>query len=214
MNFRHGPRTSRRATDPLPAVGGSPVVARKWSMVLQVSFVRHRGHRDHVYVSRSDGSSTGWEFPSYGDDLPHDLCHLVVEDELGITDGFWGLVDQGTDVKLINNQATLVRGGKPIVENPGLDFSDLSRAERAVALLAPFGLRARQSDALAVARLDLGESGPSAVHLISELGFDLSEGTPEELLSLIQRRLEAFRREWQSLDDGAAIMVTYAGRSD
>jgi hypothetical protein len=183
-------------------------------MVLQVSFVRHRGHRDRVYVTRSDGSSTGWEFPSYGDDLPHDLCHLVVEDGLGITDGFWGLVDQGTDVQLVNNQATLVRGGKPIVEDPGLDFSDLSRAERAVALLAPFGLSAGQLDALAVARLDPAESDPSAGLLISEFGFDLSEGTPEELLPLIQWRLDTFRREWQNLDDGAAIMVTYSGRSD
>jgi hypothetical protein len=183
-------------------------------MVLQVSFVRHRGHRDHVYVTRSDGSSTVWEFPSYGDDLPHDLCHLVVEDGLGITDGFWGLVDQGTDVQLVNNQATLVRGGKPIVEDPSLDFSDLSRGERAVALLAPFGLRAGQLDALAVVRLDPAESDTPAGHLVSELGFDLSEGTPEELLPLIQRRLDALQREWQSLDDGAAIMVTYSGRSE
>jgi hypothetical protein len=60
------------------------------ALVLEVSFVRRRGKRDRVYVHRSDGTSTGWDFPSYGDGLPHDLCHLVVEDELGLPDGFWG----------------------------------------------------------------------------------------------------------------------------
>ena len=150
---------------------------RKWYMVMRVSFVRHRGHRDHVYVTRSDGSSTGWEFPSYGDDLPHDLCHLVVEDGLRISNGFWGLVDGGMDVQLVDNQSTLVRDGKPITEDPGVDFSDLSRAEQAVALLGPVGLRAEQLGALTVVRLDPAASdSASAGQLSSEFGFELPEG--------------------------------------
>ena len=104
--------------------------------VLKVSFVRRRGSRDRVYVTRGDGSSTGWDFPSYGDGLPHDLCHLVVEDELGLTEGFWGLVDQGVDVGLVNNQATLMRQGEPLVEHVSIDFSGLNEAEAAVAILA------------------------------------------------------------------------------
>jgi hypothetical protein len=66
--------------------------------MLEVSFVRHRGSRDRVYVKRSDGTSIEWDFPSYGDGLPHDLCHLVVEDSLELSEGFWGLVDQHVDV--------------------------------------------------------------------------------------------------------------------
>src|ERR1700736_1529870 len=85
--------------------------------------VRRRGSRDRVYVTRDNGSSTGWDFPSYGDGLPHDLCHLVVEDELRLTEGFWGLVDQGVDVGLVNNQAILTRDGKPLVDQIGVDFS-------------------------------------------------------------------------------------------
>lgn len=71
------------------------VGARYGAPVLQVTFVRRRGRRDHIYVESEDGTTTDWAFPSYGDGLPHDLCHLVVEDELGLTDGFWGLVDRG-----------------------------------------------------------------------------------------------------------------------
>ena len=47
--------------------------------MLEVTFVCRRRQRDRVYVTRSDGTTTGWDFPSYGDGLPHDLCHLVVE---------------------------------------------------------------------------------------------------------------------------------------
>lgn len=88
-----------------------------------------------MYVTRADGTSTGWDFPSYGDWLPHDLCHLVVEDELGLTDGFWGLVDLGIEVGLVNNQATLMRDGAPLVEHAQLDLTGLMEAEAAVAAL-------------------------------------------------------------------------------
>ena len=48
---------------------------------MKASFVRTEGAPDRIYVVRSDGSETSWSFPTYGDGLPHDLCHLVVEDE-------------------------------------------------------------------------------------------------------------------------------------
>src|ERR1022692_2336181 len=104
-------------------------------MALTVAFVRHRERRDRIYVTRQDGTSIFWDFPSYGDRLPHDLMHLVVEDGLGIVNGFWGMVAAGAEVTLIDNQATLVCHGRPLVEHPGVDFSDLMQAEEAVALL-------------------------------------------------------------------------------
>lgn len=103
--------------------------------MLEAAFVRRRGGRDRVYVTRADGTSTGWDFPSYGDWLPHDLCHLVVEEELGLTNGFWGLVDLGIEVGLVNNQATLLRDGAPLVEHAQLDLTGLTEAEAAVSAL-------------------------------------------------------------------------------
>ncbi len=88
-----------------------------------------------MYVTRGDGTSTGWDFPSYGDWLPHDLCHLVVEEELGLTDGFWGLLDRGVEVGLVNNEATLLREGMPLVEQSDVDLRGLMEAEAAVAVL-------------------------------------------------------------------------------
>ena len=37
-------------------------------------------------------------------------------------------MDQGADVKLIDNQAVLVRNGMPLIEDPNVDFHDLNRA--------------------------------------------------------------------------------------
>jgi len=154
-------------------------------MALEVSFVRHRARRDRVHVMRPDGSSTAWDFPSYGDNLPHDLCHLVVEEGLGIVNGFWGLVDQGVDVKLVHNEATLVRDGSPLVEHAGIDFSDLTRAEEAVAVFGP--------------------TGP-------DLGYDLPPGTSEEAVASVRRHLDELAEQWRCLDDGGAITIRYCGR--
>lgn len=141
-----------------------------------------------MYVTRGDGTSTGWDFPSYGDWLPHDLCHLVVEDELGLTDGFWGLVDLGAEVGLVDNQATLMRDGKPLVEHAEIDLTGLIRAEAVVASL----------------------TGPAANE-----AADLPAAHPLEALVAIKARLETLASRWGALDDGGAIALQFlrAGES-
>ena len=141
-----------------------------------------------MYVTREDGTSTSWDFPSYGDGLPHDLCHLVVESELGLTDGFWGLVDQGVDVGLVNNQATLMRGSRPLAEQAGFDLSGLLEAETAVAALA--------GSANGVGDVD-----------------ERPVGAEPEAINAIRDRLRQLSEQWRKLDDGAAITLQYDGSS-
>ena len=62
--------------------------------------------------------------------------HFAVEQGLGLTDGFWGLLDAGADVVMVNDQAVLSRNGESLRE-PAVDFSGLVTAEEAVALLGP-----------------------------------------------------------------------------
>jgi hypothetical protein len=193
---------------------GLPFGEKLLGVALEVSFVRHRDRRDRVYVKRSDSTSTSWDFPSYGDRLPHDLCHVVVEEVLGITQGFWGLVDQGVDVRLIDNQAVLVRDGKPIVQQVGVDFSDLLRAEEAVALLSPTGLRTEQVGAVAVVHLDSTSIAKrSATGFESQIGFHLPAGTSEQTISSIRQRLHKLGEQWRALSDGGSITLNYAGSS-
>jgi hypothetical protein len=155
--------------------------------VLEVTFVRRRGQRDRVYVARDDGTTTGWDFPSYGDGLPHDLCHLVVEAELGLTEGFWGLVDQGVEVGLVHNQATLLRGGRPLADQSGVDLSGLLEAEAAV-----------NSIGSPMASLD---------------GVDPAVALPAtatpEAVEQIGRRLAELGDRWRTLADGGSIRLTF-----
>jgi hypothetical protein len=67
--------------------------------------------RDRIYVVRPDGSEVHWAFPTYGDDPPHDLIHLVVEAAFGLRRGFWGRVDAGADPAAISAEANR-KGGK------------------------------------------------------------------------------------------------------
>src|SRR6478736_3934875 len=95
---------------------------------LRARFVRTVGERDRVYVRRSDGSETSWVFPSFGDGLPHDLVHLVVEQDFGVRDGFWGRVDRGVEPAAINAEANRV-GGKGKYAGFGPDLQQLLLAE-------------------------------------------------------------------------------------
>jgi hypothetical protein len=88
---------------------------------------------DRIYVTRSDGSEATWSFPAYGDGLPHDLVHLVVESAFGLKRGFWGRVDEGADPGMISAMANRI-GGKNKYAAFGEDQSELILAE---ALAAP-----------------------------------------------------------------------------
>jgi hypothetical protein len=78
---------------------------------MRVSFVRTAGERDRFYVRRDDGSEASWSFPSYGERLPHDLVHFVVEQALAYRGGVWGAVARGADLAAISAEANR-RGGK------------------------------------------------------------------------------------------------------
>ncbi|MCA9719806.1 MAG: hypothetical protein KC468_34385, partial [Myxococcales bacterium] len=77
---------------------------------MDITIVRKPGQRDRIYVARADGSEASWSFPSYGDGLPHDLVHFVVETTFGIERGLWGLVRAGVDIERVNAVANRVGG--------------------------------------------------------------------------------------------------------
>jgi hypothetical protein len=188
--------------------------------VLEVTFVRKRGHRDHVYVRRDDGSTTDWAFPSYGDGLPHDLCHLVVEDELDLTEGFWGLVDQHVEVGLVDDEAILLRDGEPLADQPGVDLSGLMQAEGAVAALGTPTIEVEMVGPLTVARgagPDSSGDGPSgnAPFQIAELvGHDLPDTATPEAVAAIRVRLGELASRWRQLDDRGSLTLPFPSPGD
>ena len=202
----------RPSGDRLPRLRDSDLGLGHHGRMLKVSFVRSPRRRDRVYVTRSDGTSTGWEFPSYGDGLPHDLCHLVVEDGLGLSEGFWGLVDQHVDVGLVDNKPTLMRDGKPLVEQPSVDFAGLTKAEEAVALFTAQGVEVDQMGEVGVVRFNAASVNVAPmVEIAEKLVFSLPESATPAAIAAIQERLRELGQRWSTLDDGGSIVLTFPG---
>jgi hypothetical protein len=179
--------------------------------MLEVTFVRRRGARDRVYVIRSDGTSSGWDFPSYGDALPHDLCHLVVENELALVEGLWGLIDQGVDVTVVKNQATLMRNGKALVDEPGVDLTGLVQAEEAVAVLAGPAVAVDLASCLAVARPGSRRPSPKdSDDIAAALGFHLPANATLVACAAIRQRLDELADRWRNLEDGTGIKLGFS----
>lgn len=92
-----------------------------------------KGEReDSIEAVRGDGSHVRTSFPHKGP-LPHDLVHFVVESELGIDRGFWGMVAAGRHPEEIAGlakaagHASAKRAGVP-----DASIVPLVQAERAV----------------------------------------------------------------------------------
>jgi hypothetical protein len=114
-------------------------------------------------------------------------------------------------VALVNNHATLVRDGKPLVEHIGIDFSGLTEAEAAVAALAGSGVTIAQGGELAVARIAADRAGPSAPCDVAQaVGFELPASATPDAIAGVRRRLRALADQWRALDDGAAIKLTFS----
>jgi hypothetical protein len=168
-------------------------------MPLRASFVRTAGERDRIYATRTDGSTTSWIFPSYGDALPHDLVHLVVESAFGLAQGFWGRVDGGADPGAIAQEANR-RGGRDKYAAYGADQSELQLAE-------------------ALANVRWLEDGTSASALVEQAGAACRAAglvppatvTPERVDEL-RGALGALSRRWRALVPKGAIDVTFDPR--
>jgi hypothetical protein len=101
--------------------------------MLRATFVRTADQPDRVYVVRPGGDEVSWSFPTYGDQLPHDLVHLVVESAAGLRDGFWGRVARGIDPARVNAAADAATGK---LADKYRDFGDLRELMIAEALAA------------------------------------------------------------------------------
>jgi hypothetical protein len=60
---------------------------------MQITFTKGSAD-DLIEALRSDGTRVSTRFPKKGP-VPHDAVHYLVELELGVTQGFWGMVAAG-----------------------------------------------------------------------------------------------------------------------
>lgn len=150
---------------------------------------------DAIRIVRADGSAADTRFPKKGP-FPHDLVHAVVEDVLGLTRGFWGMIAEGRYPEEIQSLADAMgHSSAKKAHEPDPSIMELVQAERLVECFeaeiwgGPAGLDSLQSAADAgfaqsmVPRIELAET-------------DVAE---------IRRRLAALQVEWMTLHEGGTL---------
>jgi hypothetical protein len=163
---------------------------------MRVSFVRHRGERDRIYVVRSVGAELSWEFPTYGDMLPHDLVHLVVEAAFAVRDGFWGRVDRGVDPVRANAAANRI-GGADKYRGFGDDRDEIAVAE---ALAAAPWLNVAASD---------GRCIEAVVEECVRYGVAAPRTMTLARVAEVRALMAALQRRWASFSTRGAIDLSF-----
>ena len=171
-------------------------MAESQPSLLRATFVRQRGKRDSVYVTRSDLTTTSWLFPSYGEGLPHDLVHLVVEACFGLRQAFWGRVDDGADPARINQHANRT-GGPDKYRAFGPDQRAIMVAE---ALAAMHWFDVDRDDAALCE--SLAES-------CAQFGVETPPNACPDRIAIVRQKLGELRRRWRALGDAGALALTF-----
>ena len=134
-------------------------------------------------VARPGGEAVQFAVYDYGPVLPHDLVHYVVEDELGLEFGFWGLVSAGA--KLGSVQAYGARDPRRITH---------------------------QDDPLVAAHVDDLLAAEGFVAAFSGLPGSASEPElAPDLVERIRSRIAALNQRWQATAAGERLRLCWPG---
>ena len=148
-------------------------------------------HRSDCVLVELDGG--GWnKIVGRPGRIPHDIAHLIVESELGLTRGLWGVLAAGGIVQ----NARVISGRQPP-----------RAAERAEAIVAPARESLRQAEILVRAIADLSIAGASAdvAEFDRHTGARWKTDATREQLTRASLRLEDLAREWDELGAGETL---------
>jgi hypothetical protein len=163
---------------------------------MKVAFVRTRGAPDRVHVHREDGSETGWSFPTYGDELPHDLVHLLVETVFEVKQGFWGRVARGVDPARMNAVANR-QGGKDKYAGFGDEISELYLAEALA--------NARWADAQATDE----DRRDDVARECAKAGIEVPASVTLARIARARAELGGLRERWRSIVRKGALELSF-----
>lgn len=169
----------------------------------RIEFLRGEARRYRSRLQRPDGVAVELDGGSYNrvggpaGELPHDLAHLVVEDELGLRSGVWGVLVAGG----MFGHATVVAGRrKPQATKRGKE------------IVARAGDRIMQAEILTRAVCDLcaagGRPDPAAVRrAVGERWW--ADTVTSASLERARDRLRDGAERWARLAPGEAITTSW-----
>jgi hypothetical protein len=166
-----------------------------------IEFIKGAGTRYRSLLHRPDGVTVEFDGGAYNkvpERVPHDIAHLIVEDELRLTRGVWGVLVAGG----LFPQAHAVQGRRPP-----------HASERARAVTRAAGDRLTQAEILtgAVCYVVRGGLHPDRGAMQRAVGerWWTDDLTPDAL-ERCRTRLHAAARDWAALPPGG----TFTGRWD
>jgi hypothetical protein len=163
---------------------------------VDVTIERSDGEKHRAIAARSDGTAVILWMHDYGDALPHDLVHWVVESELELEWGFWGLVAAGAQLEVVQRSGARAPRLIQPVEDPLVaeHERDLLIAEALVAGFSSFD-----------------DGRPLMDRLREHLaGLDaLSALPPAESIDAISRHLSELGTVWRSLKPGGRLRLQW-----
>ena len=139
-------------------------------------------------VERDDGVVFTMRGAGGGADLPHDLVHAVVEQQLGVGDGIWGCVADG----VVWRSMTHLSGRQP---PHAADRSQRLKRERATSI--------QRAEALADLVTRLASGGEVLRGEVPVIGV------PPEALAAAAAELRNLRRHWAGLAAGDVWLVEW-----
>ena len=181
-------------------------MARRRPLTTSIRIDLHKGPttRYRSTLHRADGVAVALEGGSWNTiggrpgRVPHDLAHLVVERELGLDRGLWGVLAAGGIVQ----NATLAAGRRPP--------HALARATR---VADESGEALRQAEVLVRGVADASREG--RLGDLRELRRAVGErwwhpGLTPDALARMDAELQAAAREWDALPAGASLSRTWS----
>jgi hypothetical protein len=169
----------------------------------RVDFIKAETARYRSVLHRPDGVRVEFEGGSYnklggrGESVPHDIAHLIVEDELGLTGGVWGVLVAGG----LFGHARVV-GGRQAPH----------AAERGRAIIAAAGDRIMQAEMVTRVVCDVvrGDLQRHPAVLRSALGKRWwTDRLTAEILDRCRTRLRDVAADWQALPPHRALTLQW-----
>lgn len=163
---------------------------------MQVRFERTGNRRYAVAVLRDRHGDLRMDpAPGYSDLIPHDLVHLVVEEECGLEDGIFGQLAAGGNAGTFvpTEELRTKAWARQVERRNRATGTDMGRSEDLVAQVYPRWLRRRG-------------------HLPGS-HYVLQDPPPTELsgrdLDRLSQRLDGLSSQWRALEVGAALVVEW-----
>lgn len=171
---------------------------------LRVEFFKGPTRRYRSVLRRPDGVDVELDGGAYNDvggparEVPHDIAHLIVEDELGLREGVWGVLADGG----------LFRGAKVVAgrRRP-------HAAERAREIVRARTEALTQAEMLTAAVCRVAERGGPAKDL-DRLRYAVgdrwwSAGVTRTAIERATERLHESGERWAQLSAGASLGLTF-----